>query len=58
MQLNRVEDINGNTVNELYNITNFEVSPLRTNQIVLMLNWSIYPKGKYKFKVLNNSLQV
>ena len=34
VQLNRVEDINGNAVNELYNITNFEVSPLRTNQIV------------------------
>ena len=57
VQLNRVEDINGNAVNELYNITNFEVSPLKTNQIVLMLDWSIYPKGKYKFKVLNNSLQ-
>ena len=57
MQLNRVEDTNGNTVNELYNVTNFEVSPLKTNQIVLMLDWSIYPKGKYKFKVLNNSLQ-
>ena len=57
VQLNRVEDINGNAVNELYNITNFEVSPLRTNQIVLMLNWSLYPKGKYKFRVLNNSLQ-
>lgn len=57
VQLNRVEDINGNAVNELYNITNFEVSPLKTNQIVLMLDWSLYPKGKYKFKVLNNSLQ-
>lgn len=57
VQLNRVEDINGNKVNELYNITNFEVSPLRTNQIVLMLDWSLYPKGKYKFKVLNNFLQ-
>ena len=57
VQLNRVEDINGNAVNELYNVTNFEVSPLRTNQIVLMLNWSLYPKGKYKFKVINNNLQ-
>jgi hypothetical protein len=30
---------------------------LKTNQIVLMLDWSLYPKGKYKFKVLNNFLQ-
>ena len=57
VRLNRVEDINGNAVNELYDVTNFEVSPLRTNQIVLMLNWSLYPKGKYKFKVINNNLQ-
>ena len=57
VRLNRVEDINGNVVNDLYDVTNFEVSPLKTNQIVLMLDWSIYPKGKYKFKVLNNSLQ-
>ena len=57
VRLNRVEDINGNAVNELYDVTNFEVSPLKTNQIVLMLDWSLYPKGKYKFKVINNNLQ-
>ena len=57
VRLNRVEDINGNAVNDLYDVTNFEVSPLRTNQIVLMLDWSLYTKGKYKFKVINNNLQ-
>ena len=57
VRLNRVEDINGNAVNDLYDVTNFEVSPLKTNQIVLMLDWSLYPKGKYKFKILNGALQ-